>query len=210
MQNRFVEVLELKGNKCKYWILYNFAVKHKFSGLSYTYFLPQKRIFINFPDNIFEWKLLIKSNMYINIIKIRYHTIIFTWIRALKKSLTIYWGVLYFFPWLSLCLSLLLSVYIYIYIYIYSFYRKPTTKNLFVHFKLALQLSAKRNYIRSEIKRIHNRCNEEKDKITHTAHYINTLKNNDYPTSITWHLNKKSRKLHRSPNTCFLIPPHFN
>ena len=30
-----------------------------------------------------------------------------------------------------------------------SFYRKPTTKNLFVHFKAALPLSAKTNYIRT-------------------------------------------------------------
>ena len=53
-----------------------------------------------------------------------------------------------------------------------SFYRKPNTKNLFMHFKSALPLSAKTNYIRNEIKRIHNRCSEEKDKITHThTHY---------------------------------------
>ena len=43
-----------------------------------------------------------------------------------------------------------------------SFYRKPTAKNLFVHFKSALPLSAKINYIRNEIKRIHNRCSEER------------------------------------------------
>ena len=78
-----------------------------------------------------------------------------------------------------------------------SFYRKRTTKNLFVHFKSALPLSAKTNYIRNEIKRIRNRCSKEKDKITHTAHSVNTLRNNDYPTSITQHLNnKKSWKLH--------------
>ena len=41
IQNKCVEVLQLKGNKCKYWILYNFAVKYKFCELSYTYFLPQ-------------------------------------------------------------------------------------------------------------------------------------------------------------------------
>ena len=35
-----------------------------------------------------------------------------------------------------------------------SFYRKSTTKNLFMHFKSALLLSAKTNYIRNEIKRI--------------------------------------------------------
>ena len=34
IQNKCVEVLELKGNKCKYWMLYNFAVKDKFSKLS--------------------------------------------------------------------------------------------------------------------------------------------------------------------------------
>ena len=92
-----------------------------------------------------------------------------------------------------------------------SFYRKPTTKNLFVHFKSALPLSAKTNYIKNEIKRIHNRCSEEKDKITHTAHFINILRNNDYPTSITRHLNKnKSRKLHTPSNVCFLKLPHFS
>ena len=52
-----------------------------------------------------------------------------------------------------------------------GFYRKPTTKNLFVHFKSALSVNAKTNYIRNEIKRIHNRCSEEKDKITHTARH---------------------------------------
>ena len=33
-----------------------------------------------------------------------------------------------------------------------SFYRKPTTKDLFVHFKSALPFSAKTNYIRNEMK----------------------------------------------------------
>ena len=33
-----------------------------------------------------------------------------------------------------------------------SFYRKPSTKNLFAHFKSPLPLSAKTNYIRNEIK----------------------------------------------------------
>ena len=92
-----------------------------------------------------------------------------------------------------------------------SFCRKITIKNLFVHFKSAHPLSAKTNYIRNEIKRIHNRCSEEKDKITLTAHFINTLRNNDYPTSITQHLNnKKLRKLHRLSNTYFLKLPHFS
>ena len=92
-----------------------------------------------------------------------------------------------------------------------SFYRKPNTKNVFVHFKSVLPLSAKTNYIRNEIKRIHNRCSEEKDKITHTTHFINILRNNDYPTSITRHLNnKKLRELHRTPNACFLNLPHFS
>ena len=77
------------------------------------------------------------------------------------------------------------------------FYRKPNTKNLFVHFKSAFSLSAKINYIRNEIKQIHNICSEEKDKITHVAHLITTLRNNDYPTSITRHLNnKKSHNIH--------------
>ena len=91
------------------------------------------------------------------------------------------------------------------------FYRKPTTTNLLVHFKSALLLSAKTNYIRNKIKRIHNRCSEEKDKITHTGQFINILRNNDYKTSITRCLdNKKSRKLHRPFNTCFLKLPHFS
>ena len=52
---------------------------------------------------------------------------------------------------------------------------------------------------------------QEKNKITHTAHFIKTLRNNDYPTSITQHLNyKKSQKLHRPSNTCFLKLPHFS
>ena len=36
IQNKCAEVLQLKGNKCKYWILYNFVVKYTFSKLSYT------------------------------------------------------------------------------------------------------------------------------------------------------------------------------
>ena len=68
-----------------------------------------------------------------------------------------------------------------------------------------------KNYIRNEIKRIYNRCSEGKDKITHTTHFINTLRNNDYSTSITQHLNnKKSRKLHPPTDTCFLRLPHFS
>ena len=55
IQNKWVEVLKLKGNKCKYWILYDFAVKYKFSKLSYTYFHPQKRIFLK---TFFGGKLL--------------------------------------------------------------------------------------------------------------------------------------------------------
>ena len=46
-----------------------------------------------------------------------------------------------------------------------SSYRKSTSNNLFVHFKSALPLSAKTNCIRNEIKRIHYRCSEEKDKL---------------------------------------------
>ena len=79
-----------------------------------------------------------------------------------------------------------------------------------MHFKPALPLSAKTNYIRNEIKRIPQRCNEEKDKIVHTAHFINILKNNDYPTSMTHLNNKKSRKRHTPSNTCFLKLPHFS
>ena len=52
---------------------------------------------------------------------------------------------------------------------------------------------------------------EKKDKIKHTAHFINTFSNNDYPTSITRHLNyKKSRKLHWRSSTCFLKLPCFS
>ena len=92
-----------------------------------------------------------------------------------------------------------------------SFYRKPTSKNLFVHFKSKLPLSAKTNYIRNEIKRIHNRCSEEKDKITHTAHFINPFRNNYNPTSITGHLKyKKSRKLHTYSNPCLPKLSHFS
>ena len=92
-----------------------------------------------------------------------------------------------------------------------SFYRKPTTKNLFVHFKSSHPFCAQTNYIRNEIKRIHNRCSKEKDKIKHTAHFINILRHKDYPTSIARHLNnKKSRKLRRPFNTYFLKLPHFD
>ena len=91
-----------------------------------------------------------------------------------------------------------------------SFYRKSTTKKLFVHFKSALPLSVKINYIRNEIKQIYNRYSEEKDKFTHTAHFINTLRNNDNPTLITHLNNNKSRKLHTPSNTCFLKLPHFS
>ena len=34
---------------------------------------------------------------------------------------------------------------------------------------------------------------KKKDKITHTAHFINTLRNNDNPTSVTRHLDNKSQ-----------------
>ena len=63
IQNKCVEVLQLKGNTCKYWIFYNFAVKYKFSKLSYTYFHPRKLIFLN---NFLGWKVVIKLNMYTN------------------------------------------------------------------------------------------------------------------------------------------------
>ena len=60
IQNKCVEVLQLKGNKCKYWILYNFAVKYKFSKLSYTYFLTLENEFflITFLITFFGAKLL--------------------------------------------------------------------------------------------------------------------------------------------------------
>ena len=45
--------------------------------------------------------------------------------------------------------------------------------------------------------------------MTHTPHFINTVSNNDYPTSIT-HFNKKSQKLHTPFNTYFLKLPHFS
>ena len=54
------------------------------------------------------------------------------------------------------------------------------------------------------------KLNELKDKITHTAHFINTLKTNDYPTSIMRHLNNKPQELHTPSKTCFLKLPHFS
>ena len=55
-----------------------------------------------------------------------------------------------------------------------SFYRKSTPKNLFVHFKSALQLSAKTNFIRNEIKRIHNiSSGEKRENYTHRVHFMN-------------------------------------
>ena len=53
-----------------------------------------------------------------------------------------------------------------------SFYRKSTTKKLFVHFQSALPLSAKTNYIRNEIKLIYNRCSEKKRQKLHTLHTL--------------------------------------
>ena len=51
----------------------------------------------------------------------------------------------------------------------------------------------------------------ERQNHTHTAHFINTLRNNDYQTSITQHFNnKKSWKLRRPSNICFLKLPHFS
>ena len=67
-----------------------------------------------------------------------------------------------------------------------SFYWKLIIKDLFVHLKLAFPLSAKTNYIENKIKRIHNICHGEKDEITHTAHFKNIPRNNDFPTSIIW------------------------
>ena len=52
---------------------------------------------------------------------------------------------------------------------------------------------------------------KEKDKITHTAHFINTLIDNDNLTSITWLLNNnKLRKLNTPSTTCFLKLPRFS
>ena len=79
-----------------------------------------------------------------------------------------------------------------------------------MHFKAVLSLipPQKKNF-RNEIKRIHNRCNEENDKITQTAHFINTLRDDDYPNSITRHLNRnKSQKVHTPSKTCLLKLPH--
>ena len=85
-----------------------------------------------------------------------------------------------------------------------SIKKKNTTKNLFVDFKAVL------NYIRNEIKRIHNRCSIGKDKITHIVHFINTLRNNVYPTSIIRYGNNNSWKLHKTSNTYILKLPHFS
>ena len=80
-----------------------------------------------------------------------------------------------------------------------------------MHFKSTLPLSTKTNYNRNEIKRIHKICSKEKTKLHTPAHFINTLRNNDYPTSITRHLNNsKSRKLDRPSHTRFLKLPHFS
>ena len=86
IQNKCVEVLQLKGNKCKFWILYNFAVKNKFSKPSYTYFHPQKRFFLN---NFFLRKVVIKYNWICILIPIgsRYHTQIFRGICAVIRKL---------------------------------------------------------------------------------------------------------------------------
>ena len=61
-----------------------------------------------------------------------------------------------------------------------------------------------------KLNKFYNRCFDEKYKIIHTAHFINTLRNNDYPTSIARRLDKKSRKLLTPSNTCFLKLPHFS
>ena len=46
---------------------------------------------------------------------------------------------------------------------------------------------------------------------TRPTHFINPLRNNDYPTSITRHLNNnKSWKLHIHSNTCLLKIPNFS
>ena len=62
-----------------------------------------------------------------------------------------------------------------------SFYRKPTTKDLFVHFKPTLSLRVKTNYIRNEIKQIHNRCREERQNYIHRTLYKHPQ--TDYPPS---------------------------
>ena len=55
-------------------------------------------------------------------------------------------------------------------------------------------------------------CSKENVKITLTIHFINALRNNDYLTSITRHLNcnNKSQKLNTHSNTYFLKLPHFS
>ena len=111
IQNKSVEVLQLKGNKCKYWIFYNFTVKYKFSILSYTYFHMQKRIF---HELFWDGNLLWNRICILIPIRSRYHKQIFREICAvLRKFLTFFIGCL-----------ILISVtvwytYIYIYIYIY-------------------------------------------------------------------------------------------
>ena len=79
-----------------------------------------------------------------------------------------------------------------------------------MHFKSALPLSAKTNYIRNEIKWIHNRCSKAKDKITHTHCTLYKHSQNQWLSNFTQHLNNnKSRKQHTSSNTCFLKLPNF-
>ena len=70
-----------------------------------------------------------------------------------------------------------------------------------------------RRYIHRHYSKVHytqNRCSEVKNKITHTAYFINTLRNNDYLTPVTRHLNNKPWKVHGPSNTCFLKLPHFS
>ena len=96
-----------------------------------------------------------------------------------------------------------------------NFYKKPTTKNLFVHYRSALPLSAKHNYIKNELKRIQDRCSNTGDKIIHTNRFMETLEANGYPTPQKHHTAKKRHKENKTktritPDTCFLKLPHFN
>ena len=61
IRNKCVQVLQLKGNKCKHWILYNFAVEYKIVLNIYPH---SKTCF--FHHNVFWWKIVIKSNIYTN------------------------------------------------------------------------------------------------------------------------------------------------
>jgi len=92
-----------------------------------------------------------------------------------------------------------------------EFYKKPASRDLFVHHKSALPLGAKTGYIKNELTRIRDKCSSRQDQITHTTHFMSILKANGYPTSVTKRLKQTEGPTgHITSNTCFLRLPHFN